>query len=133
MATKYIWWEHARKMVRVFPINEQRYKDAVNPSTSPSLSGMPHSGAIADQTLDLIADMESQEWYREYKAVQQALDHYKRKSYGTDLMKFVKLYYWSEKRLKMDDIALKIHVSPDTIRYWNRLLIRAVAHNRGWL
>ena len=133
MATKYIWWDHARKMVRKYPLNLERYNDAVSPSVSPNLSGMPHSGNISDQTGDTVAQMERKEWYREYKAVDAALSLYRARPFGKEFVAFVRLYYWGEHRRKLADIADEIHVSADTIRLWNRLLLREVGRQRDWM
>lgn len=129
MGVKYIWWDYAKKLVRIYPERKKEYEDMILPR-SPVIDGMPRSGQSGDAIGAKLASIERTAAYKDYSAVHSALaicqginDHF---------MDFVNLYYWTPRRkYSLEDVAEELFYSPETIRKWNKRLLYAVAHNRG--
>lgn len=128
MSVKYSWWSYVKGMVRAFPQRVAQYEDIIAMSVTPSLSGMPHSSTPSDQIGDVLGKAESRAQYQEYWCVKRSLT-----ICGTNpaFIDFVRLYYWTEPHLQLEEIADALHYSPETIRRWNKKLIYTVARERG--
>ena len=131
MGTKYIWHGYVRKMIKVYPERKRWYEDMFQQRITPVLDGAPSAKSRGDPIGALLVSMEKTANYKEYSAVHSALQVCSvRNPY---LLDFVKLYYWRRPSLSLEDIALKLHYSPETIRKWNKTLIYTVATYRGLL
>ena len=131
MGVKYIWWSYARRMIQAYPERKLQYEEMLQQHTAPRLDGTPNAKARGDPVGALLEKVEKTAIYKEYSAVNSALRVCS--SRNPYLLEFVKLYYWRRPSLSLEDIALKLHYSPETIRKWNKRLIYAVAVNRGLL
>ena len=131
MSVKYIWWTHAKNMISAYPVRSEQYHDLIDMQKIPNNDGMPHGTGVTNPVEALMISAEENTAYREYWAVRKALalfDHY-----GEAFTQFVVLYYWTRPSLRLERIAPRIHVSKDTVFRWNRLLIKAVGREMGWL
>ena len=129
MGVKYGWWPYVKSMIRNYPARVAQYEDILQMHTTPVLSGMPHGSTPGDPAGELIARADGKAIYQEYWAVKRALSVCS--AISPDFCAFVRLYYWTRPRLQLEQIAERLHYSPETIRKWNRRLIYAVARERG--
>ena len=129
MGVKYIWWDYTKKMIRAYPERQREYEQIISSVHGPSLDGTPKGNRIRDPVSELLEKLEDKAFYREYSAVHEAL------AVCSDInpafMKFVQLYYWNRRKYSLEDIADRVHYSPETIRRWNKRLIYTVAYYRG--
>lgn len=132
MSVKYIWWGYAKQMIRVYPLRKAQYEDIITPSLVPSNDGLPHGTGVSNPVEKMILSAEQDNAYKEYWAVHQAINVMRQRR-GLLFCDFVKLYYWTQPRLKLDEIAATLNLSPRTIGEWNKVFIKLVARNRGWL
>lgn len=129
MGVKYTWWGYAKNMVRSYPQRVAQYEDIIAMSVTPSLSGLPHGSSVGDPVGETIAQAEDRPQYLEYWAVKRALEICD--SIAPEFKDFVRLYYWTEPRLQLVDIADRLHYAPETVRKWNKRLLYMVAKERG--
>lgn len=129
MGVKYIWWDYAKKLVRAYPDRKTQYEEMLLPQ-SPVLDGMPHGTRSGDVIGARLAKIEKTAAYKDYTAVRSAMQICE--GINPDFIDFVRLYYWNPRRkCSLEDIADKLHYSPETVRKWNKRLLYAVAKYRG--
>lgn len=129
MGVKYGWWSYAKSMIRAYPARVAQYEDIIAMGVTPSLSGMPHGTSPGDPVGEVVARADGTPAYQEYWAVKRALNICG--SLSPDFCAFVRLYYWTRPRLQLEQIADRLHYSPETVRKWNKRFIYTVAKERG--
>lgn len=132
MSVKYSWWGYAKAMIRAYPMRKAQYEDIIDMSAIPNNDGMPKGTAVSNPVESLMISAEQKTAYQEYWAVKKALDLFVMR-HGLSFMDYVRLYYWTEPRFKLERIADRMHLAPETIFRWNRQLIKAVGRNRGFI
>lgn len=132
MSVKYSWWGFARNMIADYPQLKAQYEDILAPTLAPNNDGMPHGTAISNPTEQAIQNAEEREAYRQYWAVKKALDPMI-KRHGWEFCEFIKLYYWTRPRIRIEQIAERLNVPSRTIFEWNKIVIKMVGRNRGWI
>ena len=131
MGVKYIWWSYAKQMIRIYPQRKREYEYAIAKIRSPIFDELPaRSSTRSDPVSTLLAKIEQTSSYKEYSAVHSALNICQ--EINPDFMEFVKMYYWQPRsKPSLEDVADKLHYSPETVRKWNKRLLYAAAQYRG--
>ena len=132
MSVKYAWWGYAKAMIRAYPMRKAQYEDIIDMSAIPNNDGMPKGTAVSNPVESLMISAEQNNAYQEYWAVHKAINTMRQRR-GLLFCEFVKLYYWTLPRLKLEEIAEILNLSTRTIGEWNKVFIKLVGRNRGWL
>ena len=130
---RYYWWGYVRAMVRNYPVLKASLEELheVKVTAAYGLNAGGGGGISRPTEQAAIRELPTTE-QREYEAVKRALAFYGEKAYGTDFLRFVKLYYW-QRRGTLAEVARRVNVGKPTLWNWNRQFVMAVAKNYGLL
>ena len=121
------WFTRARAAVRRYPELVRMECDLRTGKITPTYNGMPSSLSASRKTEQLALRELPRQDRRDLEAVSMALNTLdERYSRNKDLRKIIiDLYYWKQSHT-IEGAAMKVHVSPDTARTWDREFIGLV-------
>lgn len=129
---RYGWWSYAKYMIRRYPFLAARLADLKSPPVTPSLSGMPFSGAVADSTARAALRELPPAQQREYEAVAAAIADTLRRPDGEERLRLIRLVFWQRSHT-LEGAAMEIPVSFITAKRWHGDFIRLVGEKYGFL
>ena len=125
------WWGYARNMIRDYPKLRQALDDLHSQSMVANASGMPGGGS-AGRTIENIALRQlPDDEQREYDAVTRAIYATRILPDGQRHIDLIKLVYWSNRNIRIQDAAVTLNISEQTAKYWHGDFVRLVGKFRG--
>ena len=125
---RYDWWGYVKGMIRRYPELCRKEAALKSISISPSLSGMPHSGKLSDQTAEVAMRQLPDINQRELEAVSNAIVQTMQRDDGVERLQMVRLVFWAMTHT-LEGAAIECHVSYATAKNWHNDFIRRVAKN----
>ena len=125
------YWAGAKEAVRAYPKHKAELQRLHSQNITANLNGMP-GGSGASRTTENIATKElPPAKQKDYEAVHLAVEQTQRQRNGDEIMKLIRLKYWQGREFTLEDIAKRLHYSPQTMKRWHSEFIRKVLKNRG--
>lgn len=125
------YWAGAIEAVEKYPERMKRLADLRSQKITASISGVPGGGGAARTTEDVALRQLPPAEQKDYEAVSLALAEMRKREYGKEFMKLVRMRYWQKPNYKLATIALRLHYSEVTMKRWNSEFIRLVLRFRG--
>lgn len=125
------YWAGAIEAVEKYPERMKRLADLRSQIITANISGVPGGGSAARTTEDVALRQLPPAEQKDYEAVSLALAEMRKREYGKEFMKLVRMRYWQKPNYKLATIALRLHYSEATMKRWNSEFIRLVLRFRG--
>lgn len=123
---RYRWWGFARKMIRDYPGLKDALNDLHSQSITANTSGMP-SGGGEGRTVETIALRTlPPDDQKVYDAVTRAIQITALRASGEERIAMIRYLYWGKKTRKIEDAAVRCHVSVPTAKRWHGDFVRTV-------
>lgn len=125
------WWGYARNMIRDYP----ELKSALDALHSQSLvsnqAGVPCGGGTGRKVENIALRELPIDEQREHDAVAKAIEVTLILPDGKRHMDLIKLMYWSNRNIRLQDAAVRLSISEQTAKYWHGDFVRLVGKYRG--
>lgn len=127
------WWGFARRMIRDYPALKREWNDLHAQSMVANMSGRPGGGS-AGRTVESIAlrQLPDEEDQKVFDAVSRAIMETELLADGTLRIDLISMVHWSKKKLRLEDAALRLHISKKTAERWHASFVRTVGKHYGF-
>lgn len=129
---RYRWWGFVRKMIRDYPGLKAELDDLHSQSITANTSGMP-SGGGEGRTVEAIAMRTlPPDDQKAYDAVNRAIEITALRASGEERLAMIRYLYWGKHTHRIEDAAIRCHVSVPTAKRWHGDFVRTVGMCYGF-
>lgn len=123
------WWSYAKWMLRKYPERCRELEELRSQGRGDKSGGRPQGGKPRPTETLALRELPPNR-QRELDAVRIAMDAQSLRSNGELRRELVRLVYWEQSHT-LSGAAMRLHISYDTARQWNKEIIYSVGRAAG--